>query len=29
MMSRDVIAFITMLRCESSAPFGCPVVPEV
>ena len=28
-MSRDAIAFIVRLKCESSAPFGWPVVPDV
>ncbi len=28
-MSRDTMALVTMLKCVSSAPLGCPVVPEV
>jgi hypothetical protein len=28
-MSREAIAFSVMFRCVSSAPFGCPVVPDV
>ena len=27
--SAEIIPFMTMFRCVSSAPFGCPVVPDV